>query len=94
MWVRIDEVSFASDRADEVINNFRNSAVALHRGEGYLGFRLLVDRAQDRALNVSYWQTENDARADRLEPSMNPSEAGATTTLVTSHVYALAIDAV
>lgn len=93
MWVRIDEVSFASDRADEVINNVRNSAVALHRGEGYLGFRLLVDRARDRALNVSYWQTEDDARADRLDPSMNPTGADATT-LVTSHVYVLAIDAV
>lgn len=93
MWVRIDEVAFASDRAGEVVNNVRKSAVTLHRGEGYLGFRLLVDRTHDRALNVSYWLTEDDALADLLDPSMNPTGADATT-LVTSHVYALAIDAV
>jgi hypothetical protein len=43
MWVRIDEIEFASSQADEVIDHVRNTAVTKHDGEGFRGFWLLVD---------------------------------------------------
>lgn len=92
MWVRIDEMSFAADKSREVINYVRNHAVSMHHGEGFRGFRLLVDQSHARALNVSYWDSENDARADTAVQAMNPADAGGTT-VVRSNVYELAIDA-
>lgn len=92
MWVRIDEMSFAADQAGEVINHVRNNAVSMHHGEGFRGFRLLVDRSHDRALNVSYWDTESDACADTADQGMDPAGPAATT-VVRSNVYELAIDA-
>ena len=61
MWVRIDEISFAVDRADDIIAHTRNNAVATQKGESFLRFRLLVDRPHGRALNVSYWDDLDDA---------------------------------
>ena len=58
MWVRIREVSFPVARADEVIAHVRNTAVSRNDGEGFRGFRLLIDRPNGRALEVSYWETE------------------------------------
>ena len=92
MWVRIDEISFAADRADDVIAHTRNNAVATHQGESYLGFRLLVDRAHGRALNVSYWDDLGDATLDDSGPVTDPS-AGAETTVVRTNLYELSIDA-
>jgi len=93
MWVRIDEITFAADRADEVIGHVRNSAVTKHGGPGFRGFRLLVDRAHAHALDVSYWDSEEGARAGAADPAADPTGAAATTT-VRSNVYELSIDAV
>lgn len=92
MWVRIDELSFAHGCADEVINHIRDSAVTRHHGESLRGFRLLVDRVNDRALDVSYWDSEDDARADD-EDEADPTEP-ATTSVVRTELYEMAIDAV
>ena len=92
MWVRIDEISFAADRADDVIAHTRNNAVASHQGESFLGFRLLVDRAHGRALNVSYWDDLGDATLDDSGPVTDPS-AGAETTVVRTNLYEMSIDA-
>ena len=48
MWVRIDEIAFAAERADEVIGRVRNTAVSMHDGEGFRGFRLQVDKTGGR----------------------------------------------
>lgn len=93
MWVRIDEVSFAADRVDEVIAHTRDNAVAAHSGDSFLGFRLLVDRPGGRALNVSYWNDFEEAAIDASGPVSDPVP-GAETTLVRSNLYELAIDAV
>ena len=93
MWVRIDEITFAADRVDEVIDHVRNSAVIMHDGQGFRGFRLLVDRANAHALDVSYWDDEEGA----LAGASGPSAAGtgtAGTTRIRSSVYELSIDAV
>jgi hypothetical protein len=92
VWVRIDEITFAADRADDVIAHTRNNAVASHQGESFLGFRLLVDRAQGSALNVSYWDNRDDAALNDPGPITDPP-TGAETVLVRSNLYELAIDA-
>ena len=92
MWVRIQEVSFPADRSDELAARFRDTAVARHGGDGYLGFRLLLDREDGRALEVSYWETEAALRAvdaagvvDATDPSLAITER--------TNYYELAIDA-
>ncbi len=67
MWVRIREISFPVVDGDDVIQQVRNTAVARNSGSGYRGFRLLVDRPNGRALEVSYWETEEGAAADVSE---------------------------
>ncbi len=93
MWVRIDEITFAADSADDVIGHVRNTAAAKHGGPGFRGFRLLVDRANAHALDVSYWDSQAGARAGEADPAIDPTGAVGTT-LVRSNVYELSIDAV
>lgn len=89
MWVRIDEIAFASAQTDDVIDHVRNTAVGKHDGEGFRGFRLLVDRAGGHALDVSYWDTE----AGAAQGGDDQSGAGMTHA-VRSNVYELCIDSV
>jgi len=92
MWVRIDEISFAVDRADDVIAHTRNNAVATHQGESFLGFRLLVDRPHGRALNVSYWDDLDEATENVSGPVTDPA-TGAETIVLRTNLYELSIDA-
>ena len=92
MWVRIREISFPADIADDVINHARNTAVARFDWESHRGFRLLVDRANGRALEVSYWESEAEARADASVDTANLANAPGRTLERTNH-YELAIDA-
>jgi hypothetical protein len=93
MWVRIDEVSFDSEQTAGVVDHTRNTAVLRHDGDGFRGFRLLVDGPSGRALDVSYWDTESGARAGKADPSTDPVGAAATT-VVRSNIYEMAIDSV
>ena len=93
MWVRIDEIAFAAERADEVIGRVRNTAVSMHDGEGFRGFRLLVDKTGGRALDVSYWDNRSGAAACHGVPTTDVTEA-ARTTVIRSNIYELSIDAV
>ena len=92
MWVRIDEIAFATARADDVIDHVRNTAVSKHDGEGFRGFRLLVDRASGRALDVSYWDTE--AGCHRKADRPRRDRGGHDAHVIRSNVYELCIDAV
>ncbi len=89
MWVRIDEIAFTAARTDDVIDHVRNTAVSKHDGEGFRGFRLLVDRANGHALDVSYWDTETAAvfGGDAVD-------ASGLTGVVRSNVYEMCIDSV
>jgi heme-degrading monooxygenase HmoA len=89
MWVRIDEIAFATAQTDDVIDHVRNTAASKHDGEGFRGFRLLVDRISGRALDVSYWETE----AAATQGGDEASGAGMMHT-VRSNVYELCIDSV
>ncbi|HEY5248671.1 MAG TPA: hypothetical protein VIJ15_09530 [Dermatophilaceae bacterium] len=92
MWVRIDEVAFDPEHGGALISRTRDTAAGLHQGDDFRGFRLLVDHANGRALDVSYWDTEAGARADRAEQDAAPDDPGATA-FVRTNVYELAIDA-
>ncbi len=89
MWVRIDEIVFATAQADDVIDHVRNTAVSKHDGEGFRGFRLLVDRTGGHALDVSYWETEAAATNGG-----DDEEAAGMAQTVRSNVYELSIDSV
>lgn len=93
MWVRIDEIAFSPDCSDQVIDHVRNSAVTKHDGEGFRGFRLLVDKTNGRALDVSYWDTSGGALAGGADPADDPWGVAAAER-VRSNVYELSIDAV
>ena len=93
MWVRIDELSFPAEHAQDVIDHVRNHAVVRHNGAGLVGFRLLVDRENGHALDVSYWDDLAGARADQRGPMTEPATNGEPTVLRTD-VYELAIDSV
>jgi len=93
MWVRIDEITFAAECADEVVDHVRNTAVTKHDGEGFRGFRLLVDASNGHALDVSYWDSNACALAGAADPATDPSGAAATT-VVRSNIYEMRIDAV
>ena len=93
MWVRIDEVSFDSDHAREVIEHVRNTAVVKHDGEDFRGFRLLMDEPNGRGLDVSYWDSELGARTGASDPSTFPVGVAAMT-VVRSNVYEMSIDSV
>jgi hypothetical protein len=91
MWVRIREISFPVERVDDVIDRVRNTSVARFDGESHRGFRLLVDRPKGRALEVSYWEVEADARVDDgkgVPPDDVPGGA-----IERTNYYELAIDA-
>jgi hypothetical protein len=91
MWVRIQEFSFAPEHAQQVIAEIRNRAATLHYGEGYRGFRLLVDLPNSRALDVSYWDCEQ-AVCERDAIGAATQELPLVTALRINR-YELAIDA-
>ncbi len=93
MWVRIDEIAFSAERANEVIDHVRNTAVTMHDGEGFRGFRLLVDEAGGRALDVSYWDTRSGAAASQGDRSADRTET-VRSVVIRSNIYELCIDAV
>jgi len=93
MWVRIDEIGFSPESSDDVIQHVRDTAVSKHDGEGFRGFRLLVDRPNGRALDVSYWDTQAGAVSGAADPGVDPVGTAATET-ISSNVYELCIDAV
>ena len=76
-----------------MIDRVRDTAVSRHDGEGFRGFRLLVDRAGGRALDVSYWDIREGAAAGGSDPALDPVGAAATET-IRSNVYEMSIDSV
>ena len=56
-----------------MIDHARNNAVVWHDGEGFRGFRLLVDRDHGRALDVSYWDDRERAPTRRAASAAEPA---------------------
>ena len=91
MWVRIDEISFLPDRAEDVVDHVRNTAVIRHDGDGFRGFRLLVDQRHGRALDVSYWDSAQGAEHGGATAETDQTTA---TDLMRSCIYEMRIDSV
>ena len=91
MWVRIQELSFDPTKAKAVIQQMRETAISRYEGDGYRGFRLLLDRANGRALDVSYWEGPTGAHSDLSTASADKMGAIGATVGVTNY-YELAID--
>ena len=92
MWVRIQEIQFDADQTDAIVDHIRDTAMARYNGQDYRGFRLLLDRPNGTALEVSYWASLDAARsaiAMELGESAHPL---VIEVLRTDH-YELAIDA-
>jgi len=92
MWVRIREIAFPVDQVEQVIAHVRDTTVARYCGETYRGSRLLVDRPNGAALEVSYWQTEQGARDDGAGSGVDPTGVPGGSVLRTRY-YELGIDA-
>lgn len=92
MWVRIQELSFDPEQAESVIQHMRDNAVSRYGGNGHRGFRLLLDRAGGKALDVSYWEASTGAHADLAPGSAEAMHAIGATAGATNY-YELAIDA-
>jgi hypothetical protein len=92
MWVRIQELSFDPTRAKAVIQHMRDTAMSRYDGDGYRGFRLLLDRANGRALDVSYWEGSTGAQTSLATGTADMLRAIGATAGVTN-CYELAIDA-
>ena len=92
MWVRIQELSFDPTRAESVIQHIRDTAMSRYDGAGYRGFRLLFDRANSRALDVSYWDGSTGAHSNLATGSPDAMRAIGATLGVTNY-YEIAIDA-
>ena len=64
MHVRTGRVSFSPDKVDDLISHVRDTIIPMYEGtDGYKGFRLLVDRESGRAQGVSFWDSEEQMRA-------------------------------
>ena len=92
MWVRIQELSFDPQQAESVIQHMRDTAVSRYDGDGHRGFRLLLDRTNGKALDVSYWEGSTGAHSDIAAGSAETMNAIGATAGVTNY-YELAIDA-
>jgi hypothetical protein len=92
MWVRIQELLFAPDLADALIRRLRDTTISRYPGEGYRGSRLLLDRPNGRALDVSYWDGPTGVPSDLAMRSSLALQALGVTPGPTS-CYELAIDA-
>jgi hypothetical protein len=92
MWVRIQELSFAPEVADALVRQLRDTMVSRYQGGGHRGSRLLLNRTNGKALDVSYWNDAAGAHSD-LAPGSSGAIQALGATLGATDSYELAIDA-
>ena len=92
MWVRIQEVSFPVEHTDRVVDHIRDTAMSRYNGDNYRGFRLLLDRPNSTALEVSYWASLEAAQSAEVLSLIESAHALDVRILRTDH-YELAVDA-
>ena len=64
MHVRVVTVQFQPGKVDEGTQIYRESILPETRQQvGFKGVMALVDRSTDKAIAITLWQTEADARA-------------------------------
>ena len=92
MWVRIQEIQFDADQTDAIVDHIRDTAMARYNGQDYRGFRLLLDRPNGTALEVSYWASLDAAQSATVLELAESADPLVVEVLRTDH-YELAIDA-
>ena len=92
MWVRIQEVSFPVEHTDSVVDHIRDTVMSRYNGDDYRGFRLLLDRPNSTALEVSYWASLGAAQSAVMLALTETAYALDVRIVRTDH-YELAIDA-
>lgn len=92
MWVRIQEIRFDVVNTDAIVNQIRDTAIARYNGRDYRGFRLLLDRPNGTALEVSYWASLAAAQSAIVIELAESAHPLVVEVLRTDH-YELAIDA-
>jgi heme-degrading monooxygenase HmoA len=64
MWARFGVIQVKSGQMDEFVQIFRDSMVPPARAQqGFKGVMVLTDRNTNRAIGMSLWESESDARA-------------------------------
>ncbi|MEO5902356.1 MAG: hypothetical protein ABIR68_19800 [Ilumatobacteraceae bacterium] len=92
MWVRIQEIRFDVVHTDAIVDHIRDTAIARYSGHDYCGFRLLLDRPNGTALEVSYWASLAAAQSAIMIELSESAHPLVVEVLRTDH-YELAIDA-
>ena len=64
MWARVSSYEMASsEEAEEGIRGFERSMTRIRELDGIRDAYLLVDRASNRALTMTFWESEEALRA-------------------------------
>ena len=64
MYARFGEVKVKAGKLDEFVKVFRDEMVPqARRQKGFKGVTVLADATANRAVLMSFWETEADARA-------------------------------
>lgn len=64
MYARISTFDREPGRLDEALSRGREDILPVMRRQvGFQGFRILVDRARGRMVGISFWDTEDAAKA-------------------------------
>jgi len=64
MYARVNTMQYQPGKVDEVFQIFRESILTeTRRQAGFQGVTVLLDREADKAVVITLWQTEADARA-------------------------------
>jgi hypothetical protein len=92
MWVHILGIRFDARQTDAVVDHIRDTAMARYKDHGYRGFRLLLDRPNGTALEVSYWASLAAARS-AVALELADSAPPVPLEVVRTECYELAIDA-
>ncbi len=69
MWARLGVVQVQPGRMDEFVQIFRDSMVPPARAQkGFKGVMVLTDRQTNKAIGMSLWESESDAKAVEASP--------------------------
>jgi quinol monooxygenase YgiN len=70
MYARVVTLQNRPGKLDEVIQSVRDSLLLeLQQEEGFLEFRLLVDRSTDKSVGIAFYQTEAHLQATGTDMS-------------------------
>ena len=83
MWARFGAIQIQPGRMDEFVQIFRESMVpAVRAQKGFKGVLVLADRETNKAIGMSLWESEPDARAVETSPGSFSSQIDKAASLI------------